>query len=246
MDAAVDDDAPVAIVTGATGGIGAALAREFDRRGYRLLVHGFGDEVAGERLASSLRCALYYDGDLSDSGTAESLVAAGLDAFARLDVLLNNAGVGIPVKHGDLRAVTPEFFAMMLGVNVLGPWHLIRAAEKALRESRGAVVNVSSVAGSRVSGSSIPYAVSKAALDHLTRLLAVALGPAIRVNAVAPGYIETERTRGWSEVREQILNQAPLGRLGQSDDVVAACFALLASPYTTGAVLPVDGGLGLV
>jgi len=246
MDAAVGDEAPVAIVTGATGGIGAALAREFDRRGYRLLVHGFGDEATGQRLASSLRCAVYHDCDVSDPAAAESLVAACLDAFARLDVLINNAAVGIPVRHGDLRAVTPEFFTTMLGINVLGPWHLIRAAEGALRESRGTVVNVSSIAGSTVSGSSIPYAVSKAALDHLTRLLAVALGPAVRVNAVAPGYVETERTRGWSEVREQVRSQAPLGRLGQPDDVVAACFALLASPYTTGAVMPVDGGLGLV
>lgn len=237
---------PVAIVTGATGGIGAALAREFDRRGYRLLLHGFRDAGAGEGLAATLDSAVYYDADLSDPATAEPLVATCLEAFGRLDVLVNNAGIGIPVPHADLQAVTPDFFQMMIGVNLLGPWYLIRAAAGALRESAGAVINVSSVAGSTVSGSSIPYAVSKAALEHLTRLLAVALGPDIQVNAVAPGYVETDRTRGWSQVRDQVMKDAPLARLGQPDDVVAACFALLNTTYTTGAVLSVDGGLGLV
>ncbi|MDO0932272.1 SDR family oxidoreductase [Streptomyces sp. DG2A-72] len=148
------------------------------------------------------------------------------------------------MPHRDLRAVTPEFFERMLRINLPAPWHLIRAAESSLAEAERLVVNVTSVAGTTVSGSGIPYAVSKAALERLTRCLAVALGPAVRVNAVAPGYIETDRTRDWTEFRDHVLEHPPAARLGTPADVADVALGLVGSRYTTGAVLPVDG-LGL-
>ena len=236
----------VALITGASGGIGRAIARALDDRGYALLLHGYDTGPAGTELAASLRQATYIDADLADPAAAQALVATVERTWGRLDVLVNNAGIGPPVPHADLHAVTPQFWEDMLRTNLLGPWYLIQAAAAMLATARGSVVNMASIAGLTVSGSSIPYAVSKAGLIHLTRLLAVALGPDIRVNAIAPGYVETPRTQNWHDVRHQVTTRSPLGRLGQPDDIATACLALVDSTYTTGAVFVTDGGLSLV
>jgi ketoreductase RED2 len=241
-----EQDGPVALVTGATGGIGTAIAHALDARGYGLIVHGYRDDVKGARLAAALTEASYVDADLADQGAAAELIRAATTRWGRLDVLVNNAGIGEPIPHSDLGAVTPEIWQRILGINLLGPWYLTQAAAPMLARARGCVVNMASIAGLTVSGSSIPYAVSKAGLIHLTKLLAVAVGPEIRVNAIAPGYIETPRTRDWQAVRKVVTTKSPLLRLGKPEDVAAAFLALLDSRYTTGAVLTVDGGLGLV
>jgi ketoreductase RED2 len=241
-----DSSAPVAVVTGASGGIGAAVARTLAAPGHQLVLAGFDGQNAGEQLASELGSAVYLDADLSQPAGAQDVADLCAATYGRLDLLVNNAGIGIPVPHADLQAVTADFFTRMLQVNLLGPWHLTRATESMLKRSGGLVINVSSVAGSRVSGSSIPYAVSKAGLEHMTRCLAVAMGPEVRVNAIAPGYIETERTRDWVAVRDQVVQHAPAARLGMPQDVADAVLKLIDATYTTGAVLPVDGGLGLV
>jgi len=238
--------APVAVITGANGGIGAAVAQTLAARGYQLVLAGFNGQTVGHHLASELGPAVYLDADLSQPAGAQDVADLCADTYGRLDLLVNNAGIGIPVPHADLQAVTADFFTRMLEVNLLGPWHLTRASEAMLRTSGGLVINVSSVAGSTVSGSSIPYAVSKAGLEHMTRCLAVAMGPEVRVNAIAPGYIETERTREWVAVRNHVVQHAPAARLGMPLDVANAILTLIDATYTTGAVLPVDGGLGLV
>jgi ketoreductase RED2 len=237
---------PVAIVTGATGGIGLALARKLDDRGYSVLVHGYRDDERGRKISAELTDSVYVDADVSDHAQAAAIAALAQDRWGRIDVLVNNAGIGEPIPHASLDSVTPELWQRYLGVNLLGPWFLVLAARGCLRERRGSVLNMASIAGLTVSGSSIPYAVSKAGLIHLTRMLAVVLGPDIRVNAVAPGYIETARTSSWTEVRHEVTTRSPLRRLGVPDDVAAACLSLLDSPYTTGTVLTVDGGLSLV
>lgn len=236
---------PVALVTGAAGGIGAAVCRALAAQGHRVVVHDFGKPEAGDALVSELPDAVYVDGDISDPAAAPRLVAAAVERWGRLDVVVNNAGIARWIPHRDLDAVPDEWWDQVLGVNLLGPWHLSRAAAPALRASRGAIVNVASVAGLTVSGSSIPYAVSKAGLIHLTKLLSVALAPEIRVNAIAPGYIDTPLTHDWTDLRDNAGARAPLGRLGAPEDAAAAVLSLLNSPYTTGAVLTVDGGLNL-
>ncbi|WIX75089.1 SDR family oxidoreductase [Amycolatopsis carbonis] len=236
---------PVALVTGAAGGIGAAVCRALAGQGHRVVVHDFGKPEAGEALVAELPDTGYVDGDISDPEVAPKLVAAAVERWGRLDVVVNNAGIARQIPHRDLDAVPDEWWHRVLGVNLLGPWHLSRAAAPALRATRGAIVNVASVAGLTVSGSSIPYAVSKAGLIHLTKLLAVALAPEIRVNAIAPGYIDTPLTHDWTDLRDAVDERAPLGRLGAPEDAAAAVLSLLNSPYTTGAVLTVDGGLNL-
>ncbi|WP_326837015.1 SDR family oxidoreductase [Amycolatopsis rhabdoformis] len=238
-------DNPVALVTGAAGGIGAATSRALARQGYRVAVHDLGKPEAGNALVAELPEAVYLDGDIAEPSVAPDLVAAVSERWGRLDVVVNNAGVARWFPHRDLDAVPDEWWHQVLGVNLLGPWHLSRAAAPALRATAGVIVNVASVAGLTVSGSSIPYAVSKAALIHLTKLLAVALAPRVRVNAIAPGYIDTPLTHDWTELREGAAARAPLGRLGAPDDAAAAVLSLVSSPYTTGAVLTVDGGLNL-
>jgi ketoreductase RED2 len=172
-----------------------------------------------------------------------------MDRWGRLDHLVNNAGVTERIPHSDLDAVTDEVWERILRVNLLGAWYTTRAAVQALAaDGGGSIVNVASLAGIRPVGSSIPYAVSKAALVHLTRLLANTLGPrGIRVNAVAPGLVSTPWTNreGWAPLHERVAQMAPLRRVGTPDDVAAVCTMLARAAYTTGEVVVVDGGLGL-
>ncbi len=150
------------------------------------------------------------------------------------------------IDHNDIDAVTPEVWRQILDVNVIGTWLVTQAAVPALRESgEGSIVNITSLAGVRPTGSSIPYAASKAALNHVTLLLANVLGPAIRVNAVAPGLIDTPWTETWDDVRAVVRSMAPLQRSGQPEEVAAACLGLVRAPYVTGQVLVCDGGLHL-
>ena len=165
--------------------------------------------------------------DVSDPAQAERLVDAAVEQYGRLDIVVNNAGTTVVIPHHDLDAATNEIWERILRVNVLGTWNVIRAAAPHLRASGdGVVLNITSIAGVRPVGSSIPYAVSKAALNHLTLLLANALGPEIRVHAVAPGLIDTEWTESWDDVRAAVRATAPLRRSGTPDDVADACVAL--------------------
>jgi ketoreductase RED2 len=239
-------DGKVALVTGSSSGIGEAVARALADAGAAVVINSATSVEAGEKVAASLPRAVYVQGDVGAQAACEAVVAAALDRFGRLDILVNNAGTTRLIPHEDLESATDEIWRRIFEVNVLGAWHLIRTAAPSLRDSgAGVVVNVSSVAGVRGGGSSIPYAVSKAALNHLTVLLARVLGPQIRVNAVAPGLIDTPWTAGWPEVRERITAQAPLKRTGSPQDVADAVMGLIRSSYVTGQVVVVDGGLSL-
>lgn len=237
---------PVAIITGATGGIGLALTSELADRGYRTVIHGFEGPRDAEDIAAQFPNAAAIEADLSTAQGAELVKDTAMEAFGRIDVVVNNAGIGVPVPHHDLDAITQEFFEQMLGINLVGPWLLTRSCADELRRSNGCIVNISSIAGSTVGGSSIPYAVSKAGLDHMTRLLAAAMGPEVRVNAIAPGFVEAERTSSWSTLRAKVDANSPLRRTGVPAEVAKACLALIEASYTTGEILRVDGGLGLL
>ncbi|MEV0175653.1 SDR family oxidoreductase [Streptomyces sp. NPDC050803] len=251
--AALGDDAPVALVTGSTSGIGAAVARRLAAEGMRVAVNSVRSKEAGEELAASLPDAVYVAGDISVAEEAEGLVAAVVERYGRLDVLVNSAGVTRVVPHQDLAGASAEVWREILDVNVVGTWQMCVAAMPHLRAAGGGgrgggcVVNVSSVAGVRPAGSSIPYAVSKAAINHMTRLLAAVSGPKVRVNAVAPGLTETEWTAagGFEGARQWMREQSPLRRVGAPEDVAEAVVGLVRARWVTGEVLLVDGGTHL-
>ena len=185
----------------------------------------------------------YLRADLSIEAERVGLIAGAHARWGRLDVLVNNAGISGVIPHGDLDAATPDVWHTLYETNVVAPFRLVAAAAPLLQG--GCVVNVSSHAGVRPTGASIPYAASKAALNHVTRLLALTLAPGIRVNAVAPGLVDTPLTAGWTDARRVWEDRAPMRREAQPSDVAAVVAMLVASDYVTGEVVMLDGGLNL-
>ena len=240
----------MALVTGSTSGIGAAIARRLTRDGVTVALHSRASVKEGAALAEELPRASYTQADLSEEASLRRLVTQVEDKHGRLDILVNNAAITAVIPHGALRKATAEVWRRLYEVNVVAPWLLIAQAEPMLRKSAltgrpGCVVNVSSHAGVRPKGASIPYAVSKAALNHMTRLLAVTLAPAIRVNAIAPGLVDTPMTASWTEAQEQWRTRAPMRRAAKPEEIADIVAMLIASPYLTGEVIVADGGLNL-
>ena len=235
----------VVAVTGSSSGIGAATAHAFAASGASVLVNSARSVAEGEAVAASLPDALYVQGDIAEEGVPERLVAAALERWGRLDTLVNNAGTTAVIPHHDLQAASVDVWRRIFEVNVFGTWAMSVAAMPAFREARGSIVNVASVAGVRPTGSSIPYTASKAALNHMTLLLAKVVGPEVRVNAVAPGLVDTPWTEDWDVIREAVRQIAPLKRSGQPEDVAQMILALAGATYVTGQVVVIDGGLSI-
>jgi ketoreductase RED2 len=236
----------VALVTGSSSGIGEATARRLAAEGATVIVNSSSSVRDGERIAGELPGACYVQGNVAVEADCTRLVAAALERYGRLDILINNAGTTALIPHADLDAVTDEIFHRILDTNLLGTWYLTRAAMPHLRQSpAGVVINVTSIAGVRPTGSSIPYAVSKAAINHLTRLLARVCGP-VRINAVAPGLVRTPWTKDWGGLHEAVAQQAPLGRSATPEDIAETILGVVLSRYMTGEIVLVDGGLALV
>lgn len=236
----------VALVTGSTSGIGRGVAERLSTEGAEVVLNSRSAPDAPIFLGGSDRPSLHLAGDVSDESAVIDMISAIASRHGSLDIVVNNAGTTKKVPYPDLENISVADWNRILGVNVIGAWNVIKASVPLLRASTiGAVVNVSSIAGARVSGSSIPYSVSKAALNQLTRTLAKALGPEIRVNAVAPGFIDTPWTSEWVERRQAVAESAPLARVGVPEDVADAVMALISSRYVTGQIVTVDGGLSL-
>ena len=234
----------VALVTGSTSGIGEATARRLAADGMTVVVHSRSSREAGVALAEELG-GTYLQADLEDEGEAAGLVPRVVAEYGRLDVLVNNAGISWPVPHAELDGLTAADWRRLLDVNLIAPWLLCTAALPALRESQGSIINVTSHAGVRPKGSSIAYAASKAALNHVTKLLAAALGPDVRVNAVAPGLVDTAMTASWTDAQELWKTASPMRRAAQPSDVADLIAAIIANDYLTGEVILLDGGLNL-
>lgn len=245
-----DSGRPVALVTGSTSGIGQAIARRLVSEGYAVILHSRSSAEAGQALASELGHSAYIQADLAQDAERVRLIRETADLWGRLDVLVNNAGVSHVIPHGDLLAATPSVWHELHDVNVVAPFRLVAEAEPFLRESArrdraGCVINVSSHAGVRPKGASIPYAASKAALNHVTKLLALSLAPDIRVNAVAPGLVDTPLTADWTAAQALWRERSPMRRAASPGDIAQAVMMLIASDYLTGEILLSDGGLNL-
>jgi NAD(P)-dependent dehydrogenase (short-subunit alcohol dehydrogenase family) len=240
----------VALITGSTSGIGAATARRLARDGYTVALHSRSSADVGKRMAGELAGASYHQADLADEQATRDLVASVLQRHGRLDVLVNNAGQSIRIPHADLKAATPAVWRRMLDVNLIAPFVLVTEAEPALRKSAeggrpACIVNIGTHAGARPKGASIPYATAKAGLHHVTRLLALALGPAIRVNCVAPGLVETPMGANWPEATELWNTRSAMRRPAKPEDIADLVAALVANDYVTGEIVIADGGLNL-
>ncbi len=239
----------VAIVTGASRGIGLGIAAELVRQGARVCVTARGQEALAAAVAElgGPDVAIAVPGKSDDAGHQEEAVARTIEAFGSLDMLVNNTGIN-PV-YGPIADVDPVAAAKILAVNVLAPLAWTRRARDAwMGEHGGSVVNVSSVAGLRPSPGIGMYGVSKAALIRLTTELAVELGPRIRVNAVAPAIVKTQFATVLYEGREeQVAAAYPLKRLGVPEDIAGAVAFLLSdqASWITGQTLVLDGGVTL-
>ncbi|WP_196157342.1 SDR family NAD(P)-dependent oxidoreductase [Reinekea sp. G2M2-21] len=241
----------VALVTGSTSGIGKAIAERLANDGYRVMFHSRHSVEAGNVLAETVPNACYIQADLAQPEQITSLIQQILVTHGRLDVLINNAAISAVIPHGDMQLASADVWRKMYDVNVIAPWLLIAEAEAALRNAAteqhsSCIVNVSSHAGVRPKGASIPYAVSKAALNHMTKLLAVNLSPLIRVNAVAPGLVDTPMTKDWHDARALWRDKSPMQRGAQAEEIADIVAMLVHSSYLTGEVILCDGGLNLV
>ena len=239
-------DGKVALVTGASRGIGAAIARELAGAGARVAVNYRSGREAAEEIAAGIG-GIAVRGDVADAEQAQALVERAESELGDLDILVNNAGV---TRDTLLARMSDEDWAEVLNTNLGGVFHTSRAvARKMLRRRAGSIVNVTSVVGLRGNPGQANYVAAKAGVIGFTKALARELGGrGVRVNAVAPGYIETELTAVLSEpVRDAILANTPLGRLGRPEDVAGAVRFLCSdeAAFVTGEVLLVDGGLGM-
>lgn len=246
-------DGKVAIVTGGGTGIGAAVVRRLAARGVRCVVNYASSRDQAEALASGVG-GIAVAADVVDDAACRALAAAANAAFGGIDYLVNNAGRTKFADHEDLDALSAEDFVDIYRLNTIAPFQMIRACAPAMRDAgHGAVVNVASVAGIFGNGSSVAYAASKGALVTMTKSLARALAPAIRVNAVAPGYVGT----GWFEKRlgedrfaalnARIAGATPLALAAGPDDIAGPIVTLLdpAMRAITGETMLIDAGAHL-
>ena len=241
----------VALVTGGSRGIGRAICLELARQGAAVAVNYAGNEQAAQETVEACRAlgvqAEAFQADVSDPAACESLIAQVKERFGRLDILVNNAGV---TRDGLLMTANPEDFDKVLDTNLKGAYFCMKAAAKVMMRQRyGRIVNLSSVVGLRGNPGQTGYAASKAGVLGLTKAAAKELASRnITVNAVAPGFIETDMTAVLPEkAKTAMLATIPMAAPGQPEDVAraAAFFARPESAYITGQVLCVDGGMAV-
>jgi 3-oxoacyl-[acyl-carrier protein] reductase len=246
----------VGIVTGGATGIGRAVCLELARAGAKGVVVNYSRSSTEATATVAELAALGVEGlpvkaDVAREDEVKAMIERAAEHFGRIDVLVNNAGTTRFIPFPDLDAVTDEVWQHILGVNLMGPWYAARAAAPHLRQSRGCIVNIASIAALRGSGSSLPYGVSKAALTQLTRALAVALAPEVRVNAVNPGLVSSRWFRqpfgdDAAEAQEAAMaKRTPLQAVATPEQVAQAVLGFIRSDIVTGQHLVVDGGLNV-
>jgi 3-oxoacyl-[acyl-carrier protein] reductase len=239
----------VAVVTGATGGLGQRIGRALAAQGAHIAGIYQTSQAQAEALVAEWSAlgprSAAFQADVTDPVSIQQMVERILAEFGRIDILVNDAAYNQLVPFKDLDGLTLELWERILRINTTGPFLCVKAVAPVMqRQKKGRIVNVTSVAGLAPSGSSIAYAVSKAALTHLTRCLAVALGPEIAVNAVAPGLLRgTKMTARLSpDFVERGLKQSALQKFVDLDDVADQVVTFCRSDSTTGQVLVIDAG----
>lgn len=240
-----------AIVTGGSRGIGRAVAVRLAKDGMNLVINYRGNSAAAEeteRMCRELGAeVLLVQGDVSRAEDCEKLAAQAKEAFGRVDVLVNNAGI---TRDGLLARMTEEDFRAVLDVNLVGPWNMMKAVNRIMMKQRyGRIVNLSSVTGLMGNMGQTNYAAAKAGILGMTKSYAREVASrGITVNAVAPGFIDTDMTEAMPEgAKDKIITGIPMGRTGKPEDVAEAVAFLASEPagYITGETLRVDGGMAM-
>ncbi|RRJ66890.1 SDR family NAD(P)-dependent oxidoreductase [Paenibacillus oralis] len=237
----------VVLVTGGGTGIGRATSLLLGEKGAVVAVNYSRSAVEAEETVREIKQAggraLAIRADVSRDDEVRDMVQQVVRQFGTIDYLVNNASITRYIAMKDLEAVTEEIWDELLGVNVKGMFNCARAAAPYLREGKqGAIVNVGSVAGTTGKGSSLPYAVSKAAVHGLTKSLAHVLAPEIRVCGIAPGAVATRWWEGKEEQMRSLITHLPLERISPPEEIAQLICALLEQPSLTGQIITVDNG----
>jgi 3-oxoacyl-[acyl-carrier protein] reductase len=240
----------IAVITGSASGIGAATALQLSAKGWGVVINYSKSADKAKEVAAKCKDAILVQADTGEDADCRKLAQAALDKWGRIDALVNNAGTTKFVKHTDLDGLQADDFLRIYRVNVVGPFQMARACAPALKQAKGAVVNVSSVASQLGTGSSIAYGASKSALNAMTYSLARVLGPEVRVNAVCPGYVDTPWQHnalgmaGANKAAEHYSAMVPLKDYARPEDVAETIVWLIeGARHVTGEAIFVDGGL---
>ena len=248
----MDSKRPVALVTGAATGIGRAAAVALAAAGYDVAINYSRSETDAHETAKLAQekgaKTLVVKADVADDASVRAMVAAVEKEFGRLDALVNNAGTTTNVRPKDFEGITAEEWDRVFAVNVRGTFQVTRAATPMLKAAKGSIVNTASIVGLRPGPQPLPYAASKAAVVSLTKLLALNLGPDVRVNAVAPGWMEGDwMVRMLGDRYEDLMGKrakaTPLKRVCTAEDVAEVMVNLIVgNKFVTGEVIVIDGG----
>lgn len=236
-----------ALITGGGTGIGRSIALTLARKGVNLALNYSrsareAQETQAEVEALGVKCLTYQANVAVDDEVREMMQKVIAD-FGHLDILVNNAGMTHFVEHTDLEGLKEEYWDDIMGVNVKGLFFCCRAAAEELKKQKGCIVNMTSIAGLTGLGSSIAYAASKAAAISVTKSLARVLAPEVRVNAIAPGIVQTRWVEGQDEHIQHLAAGTPLQRIAGPEDIAEVAYSLIAhAGFMTGQVVVVDGG----
>ena len=237
------------IITGGNTGIGKEIALLFGQKGANVVINYIVNEEAADEVKSHIQAsgaqAITVFGDVTKLEDCENIIKAGIEAFGKIDTLINNSGI---TRDNLLMRMKENEFDAVIDVNLKGTWNMCKSVVRHMMKNRaGSIINISSVIGIMGNAGQSNYAASKAGMIGLTKSLAKEFGPrGVTVNAVAPGFIETKMTDVLpEEVVAEYLKQIPLNKLGQPEDIANACLFLASdlSRYITGQVLSVNGGM---
>ena len=238
----MDLDGKVALVTGAGTRVGRAIALALGKSGMRVGVHYYGSEKGARQVAEEINAAggeaRTLPGDLTDPATGPRVIEHSSKVFGSLDVLVNSAAVMLRTPIGE---VLVEDWDAMFALNLRAPFFLSQSAARVMKDRGGVIINIADLAAFESWRNYVPHAITKAGIVQMTRGLAHALAPKIRVNAIAPGAVLLPDGYG-PEERDKLVSTTPLGRIGSPDDVAQAVIYLISADFVTGETIIVDGG----